>query len=287
MEIMVQTMFLSVLSCQKKISLTKYLPLWHYRFIIYYMDKKKPQLDNIRIVLVEPQVPGNVGAAARAIKNMGLTKLVLVKPWFYNHPQARYMAHGSEDILDSAVVTDTLAEAVADSVLVAGTSRRKRRSTPFMNPRQAAGEILANTFAGPVSVIFGREDKGLTNEELRCCQILISIPSASAQPSLNLSQAVMVVAYELFSSVFPGEEISLDLASAGELSVMYDHLEKSLTTLGFRQWNDGDNYMKSLRRVFSRTKLERRDISTIHKLCGEIDKYAVRVRAEMGKKGKN
>jgi len=249
--------------------------------------KGKAQLDNIQIVLVEPQVPGNVGAAARAIKNMGLTKLVLVKPWFYNHPQTRYMAHGSEDILDNAIVTDTLAEAVADSVLVAGTSRRKRRGTPFMTPRLAAGEILTGTFAGTVSVIFGREDKGLSNEELRSCQMLISIPSSSEQPSLNLSQAVMVVAYELLSGAFPEQELSLDLASAEDLSNMYGHLEQSLTTLGFRQWNDGDNYMKSLRRVFSRTKLERRDVSTIHKLCGEIDKYAFRVRADMEKKGKN
>lgn len=251
------------------------------------MDEKKSQLDNIRIVLVEPQVPGNVGAAARAVKNMGLTGLVLVKPWFFNHPQARYMAHGSEDILDNALIVDNLSEAVADSVLVVGTSRRKRRNTPFKSPGQAAGEILECALAGPVSIIFGREDKGLTNEELRCCQILVSIPSSDAQPSLNLSQAVMVVAYEIFSAVSHDEGIPLDLATAEELTLMYGHLENSLTTLGFRQWNDGDNFMKSLRRVFSRTRMERRDVSTIHKLCGEIDKYAARVRDEMKVKGEN
>ena len=93
------------------------------------MTQKK--LDNIRIVLVEPQVPGNVGATARAMKNCGLTKLVLVRPWFRNHPQSRYMAHSSEDILDNAVITDTLEEALTGSVLVAGTTRRKRHNTPF------------------------------------------------------------------------------------------------------------------------------------------------------------
>jgi len=241
--------------------------------------------DNIQIVLVEPQVPGNVGAAARAIKNMGLSKLVLVRPWFHNHPQTRYMAHGSEDVLENAVVVDTLGDAVAESVLVAGTSRRRRHNTAFLNPRHAAGPILEAATAGPVSVVFGREDKGLTNDELRSCQLFISIPSSREQPSLNLSQAVMVIAYELFAGAVPRKKLSLDLADSRELSGMYDHLEKSLTTLGFRQWNDGDNYMKSLKRVFSRTMLERRDVATIHKLCVEIDKYAHRVRAELDGKG--
>ncbi len=251
------------------------------------MVEKKAKLDNIGIVLVEPQVPGNVGAAARAIKNMGLSRLVLVNPWFFNHPQARYMAHGGEDILDNAVVVDNLSEAVADSVLVVGTTRRKRHNTPFINPEQAVEEILASSHLGPVSILFGREDKGLTNEELRCCQLMITIPSANAHPSLNLSQAVMVIACEIFSAVFTDTGQSLDLAPSEELEYMYDHLKKSLTTLGLKQWNNGDNYLKSLRRVFSRTKMERRDVTTIHKLCGEIDKYAIRVKAEMKKKGNN
>jgi TrmH family RNA methyltransferase len=250
------------------------------------MTEKKPDPDAISIVLVEPQVPGNVGATARAMKNMGLTRLVLVKPWFLKHPQAQYMAHGSEDILEVARVVDTLSEAVADSVLVVGTTRRKRHSTPIIDPKQAAVEILDSSRSGPVSILFGREDKGLTNEELTWCQILVTIPSSQSQPSLNLSQAVMVMAYELFSADYPVDRPSLDLAPAGDMDTMYDHLLQSLTTLGLRQWNDGDNYLKSLRRVFSRTKLERRDVATIHKLCGEIDKYVLRVRAEMEKESK-
>jgi len=247
------------------------------------MTGKNTHLDSIRIVLVEPQVPGNVGAAARAMKNMGLSDLVLVKPWFGDHPQARYMAHGAEDLLDGAKTVDTLAEALAGSVFTAGTTRRKRRNTPFMNPREAAPIILDGTLSGPVSVLFGREDKGLTNDELKYCQLHITIPSSHGQPSLNLSQAVMVIAYELFSAALPGGKRRLDLAPAESLDSMYDHLERSLTTLGFRQWNEGDNYMKSLRRVFSRTRMEKRDTATIHKLCGEIDKYAARVRAELKK----
>ncbi len=250
------------------------------------MDTRRSILDNLQIVLVEPQVPGNVGAAARAMKNTGLSRLVLVRPWFYGHPQARYMAHGSVDILDGAVVAESLDEAVKGSVLVVGTTRRKRHNTLYLNPRQAAHEILEGASAGTVSVLFGREDKGLSNEELRCCQLLLSIPSSQGQPSFNLSQAVMVVAHELYTTVFSGKELSLDLAPAEELAYMYDHLRKSLTTLGLEQWNDGDNYMKSLRRVFSRTRLERRDVATIHKLCGEIDKYAFRVRDGMKKRGK-
>jgi len=250
------------------------------------MIEKKVNLDNIRIVLVEPQVPGNVGAVARAMKNMGLTRLVLVNPWFFNHPQARYMAHGSEDILDNAVVVNELREALAGSVLTAGTTRRERHNTPFMSPAHAVGEILECSSVGPVSILFGREDKGLTNDELSYCQLLVKIPSSQAQPSLNLSQAVIIIVYEIFSTVFSGEKLPLDLAPSEELDRMYDHLKKSLTTLGLKQWNNGDNYMKSLRRVFSRTKLERRDVSTIHKLCGEIGKYTIRVRAEIEEKGK-
>jgi len=249
--------------------------------------RKKKALDNIRIVMVEPQVPGNVGSAARAIKNMGISQLVLVKPWFQGHPQSRYMAHGSEDILENAVVTETLEEAVAGSVLVAGTTQRKRHNTPFMIPREAAPGILEAASGGPVSILFGREDKGLSNKELRVCNLLLTIPSSPKQPSLNLSQAIMVLSYELFMTVPRESERPLDLAQAEDLTYMYNHLQESLETLGLKQWNEGDNYMKSLRRVFSRTMLERRDVSVIHKFCGEIDKYAARLRSEYEKKGRS
>ena len=247
------------------------------------MIVEKPGFDNIRTILVEPKVPGNVGATARAIKNMGLSRLVVVNPWFHNHPQARYMAHGSEDVLESAEIFSTLKEAVASSVLVVGTTQRQRHAVPFMNPGKAAAEILESSRSGPVSILFGREDRGLLNEELACCQIVVTIPTSIAQPSLNLSQAVMVMAYELFNAVCPGGSPIADYASAEEIGSMYDHLRRSLEMLGMKQWNEGDNYMKSLRRVFSRTRLECRDVATIHKLCGEIDKYTFRVRAELDK----
>jgi TrmH family RNA methyltransferase len=240
-------------------------------------------LDNIHIVLVEPQVPGNAGAASRAMKNGGLSRLDLVNPWFHDHPQSRYMAHGSEDVLASAAEYPTLAEAIADSVLVVGTTQRLRHNTPFATPREAAPVILtAARTGGPVSILFGREDDGLTNDEVKRCQLLVNIPSAPAQPSLNLSQAVMVMAYEIYTSHLPERIPRLDLAPAQQLEGMYDHLERSLIELGLREWNDGDNYMRSLRRVFSRTKMERRDVAAIHKLCGEIDKYVPRVRIELG-----
>lgn len=251
------------------------------------MISGKAKFENISIVLVEPKVPGNVGASARAVKNMGLSRLVLVNPWFLNHPQSRYMAHGSENIINNAVITDDLKKAVADSVLVVGTTRRKRTAAPFMHPKQAAQEILKSSFSGPVSILFGREDRGLLNEELKMCHILVTIPSSPAQPSLNLSQAVMVMAYEIYSTVHPGTSSPMDLAPAGEVNMLYEHLNSSLAKLGFKQWNEGDNYMKSLRRVFSRTKLERRDVATIHKLCGEIDRYASRVSAEFEEKNKS
>ena len=245
------------------------------------MSDNRKNLDNIRIVLVEPKVPGNVGAASRAMKNMGLSRLVLVNPWFLDHPQARYMAHNSEDILDAADIVSSIGEAVSTSVLVVGTTQRQRHGVPFMNPRQAAVEILESSQSGPVSILFGREDCGLLNDELAWCQIVATIPSSSSQPSLNLAQAVMVFAYEVFTALYPGGGSPKDYAPAGSIMALYDHLRNSLTALGLKQWNDGDNYMKSLRRVFSRTRLERRDVATIHKLCGEIDKFTIRMRDEM------
>jgi tRNA (cytidine32/uridine32-2'-O)-methyltransferase len=241
-------------------------------------------LGNIHIVLVEPQVPGNAGAASRAMKNGGLSRLVLVNPWFHDHPQARYMAHGSEDVLTSAAEYPTLTKAIADSVLVVGTTQRRRHNTPFLTPREAAPLILDAARTGLVSILFGREDDGLSNDEVKRCQMLVNIPSAPEQPSLNLSQAVMVMSYELYIAHLPVRTPKLDLAPAQELEAMYDHLEQSLTELGLREWNDGDNYMRSLRRVFSRTRMERRDVASIHKLCGEIDKYVPRVRIELGLK---
>jgi len=109
------------------------------------MMSEKPDFDNIRIVLVESKVPGNMGAAARAIKNMGLSRLVAVNPWFRDHPQARYMAHGSEDVLENAEVFSTLEEAVASSVLVVGTTQRQRHGVPVMKPGAAALEILESS----------------------------------------------------------------------------------------------------------------------------------------------
>jgi len=247
------------------------------------MTSGKPVYTNIRIVLVEPKVPGNVGAAARAMKNMGLGRLVLVRPWFHGHPQARYMAHGSGDVLERAEVFETLDDAIADSVLVVGTTRRRRTSTPFTNPRKAAPLMLESSVSGLVSLLFGREDRGLLNDEMKRCTLLVAIPSSKAHPSLNLAQAVMIMAYELFTAEHPGVSSPLDLAPAEEIEVMYAHLARSLEILGFREWNDGENYMKSLRRVFSRTRLERRDAASIHKLCGEIDRFTSRVRDELDK----
>jgi len=240
-------------------------------------------LDNVNIVLVEPQVPGNVGSAARAMKNMGLSRLTLVNPWFPDHLQARYMAHGSEDILDRAKRVSSVFEAVEGSVLIAATTRRKRHNTPFMYPKDAAYEIMKYAGAGTVSILFGREESGLTNEELKMCQLFISIQSSEKQPSLNLSQAVMVIAYEIFNCAVPEEKNEMDYARAEEIEIMFSHLKESLIKLGLREWNDGDNFMKSLRRVFSRTGLESRDVGSIHKLCSEIDKYAFRLRDEFSK----
>ena len=153
---------------------------------------------SIRIVLVETSHPGNIGAAARAMKNMGLTELVLVRPRYFPHPDARARASGAHDVLERARVVERFADAVGDCVLVMGTSARSRAMPwPRLHAREAAAKALSLAAAGNVALVFGPENNGLCSRHLDRCQLLVSIPSDPAFSSLNLGMAVQVMAYEL------------------------------------------------------------------------------------------
>ena len=210
---------------------------------------------DIRIVLVEPTHPGNIGASARAMKNMGLAHLHLVRPRHFPHAEATARASGADDLLARARVHERLEDAVADCALVIGASARRRTiEWPTLTPREAAPKILATAAEAPVALLFGREHAGLTNAELDRCHALLHIPVNPEYPSLNLGAAVQVVAYELFLARQGGEAPKADHvpAPAAAMEAFYRHLEETLVDIGFLDPDNPKQAMRRLRRLFNR-----------------------------------
>ena len=236
----------------------------------------------IRIVLVEPKVPGNIGAVARAMTTMGLTRLVLVNPVaFRQESEARWMAHGAGEILDNASVVPTLDEAVKDLALVVGTTNRTRGVwlNPIQPVEEAFTELVATARSQPTGILFGREDRGLLNDELERCNLIARIPAATTYPSLNLAQSVMVCAYELFRT--GGGEAppvsDIRLAENREVERVCQRIHETLLRIGFTPTPSEESFLRSIRRVLRRsTRLEQRDVATLYKVCDEIDAYVKR-----------
>ncbi len=239
-------------------------------------------LRHVRVILCEPQTAGNVGSAARAMQTMGVTDLVVIGGCkFRGDTDAVKMAHGATDLLESARVVASLAEATEGLQLLVGTSHRARcRGFPaFVTAREAATTIASVSQTHRVGILFGREDAGLTNDELGRCQIITSVPSARRHPSLNLAQAVMLFCYEIFQAsvadAIPKTEF--DLADVHDIEALHDHVMESLQRVGFRPYHDDpESFIRSLRRVFARTQLEKRDIQTLHRIFAQFDHYARR-----------
>ena len=218
-------------------------------------------LSKVRIVLVEPSHPGNIGAVARAMKNMGLDQLYLVKPKKFPHADATSRASGADDVLATATISQSLDEALSGCHHVIGASARKRRlSLPQWNPRQCAENILAENKHASTAIIFGREHSGLTNEELGRCHQLVHIPSNPDYSSLNLAAAVQVLCYELRMASEAGEEIArsedpvVSLATADEMERFYEHLHHTLVDIGFLDPENPRIMMRRLRRLFNRSQ---------------------------------
>ena len=232
--------------------------------------------DNIRIVLVQPESPGNVGAVARALKTMGLSQLVLVAPVCDpRSDDALALAHNATDVLAAARIVPTLEQALSDAGFsVATTNRTRCQNAPFFTPRQLAPELLAKSVSHPVAIVFGRESSGLTNAEASLCSIQSTIPAATDVPSLNLAQAVMIYVSELFqASLGHGEETyPWRLASHAEFEQFYTHLGQTLEQLGTRPATTMDNYIARFRRVLSRVPLESRDIQLLHSLLATVNR---------------
>ncbi|MBT8149456.1 MAG: tRNA (cytosine(32)/uridine(32)-2'-O)-methyltransferase TrmJ [Pseudomonadales bacterium] len=236
---------------------------------------------DIRIVLVNPSHPGNIGAAARAIKNMGLSQLVLVAPQEFPDPRAIWRAAGAKDLVENARVVDTLSEAIADCQLVVGTSARERRIPwPLVEPRACADRIFSEPADAKIAVLFGREDSGLTNEELQRCNLHVNVPTSDAYRSLNLAMAVQIISYELRMRSLqhedrpqaPMDEWDEPLATSDEVERMYVHLFETLAQLEFYDPKQPKQLLTRLRRMFNRTRLDQMELNILRGILTEVQK---------------
>ena len=233
---------------------------------------QEPVPNRVRIVLCRPSHPGNIGAAARAMKTMGLADLRLVAPEKFPAPEARWMATNAIDVLDRAKVHATLQEGIADCVSAFALSARTREwSTPVLDARAAAARAAA--LDGPVAFVFGNEQAGLTNDEMLACQTLVHIPANPQFSSLNLAQAVQVVAYELLMTTTPatGKFRAERPATVLDLEGLYQHLERAAVESGFFEPASGSKLPTRLRRLFSRVPdLEREEVNILRGLLNAL-----------------
>lgn len=231
----------------------------------------------IRIVLVGTTHPGNIGAVARAIKNMGLSELALVRPRYFPHDEASVRASGADDVLEDAAVYETLAEAIADCVYTIGASARARTiNWPTLAARDAAERIVSESLHGTVAVVFGPEKTGLENADLDLCDALLSIPADPGFSSLNLAMAVQVVTYEIrMAGIETEPEYVADAprATSSELEHFYAHLERVLTDVGFLDPDNPRHLMRRLRRLFVRARPDRNEVNILRGFLTSIERF--------------
>jgi tRNA (cytidine32/uridine32-2'-O)-methyltransferase len=251
------------------------------------MSDDVPSFDPpIRIVLVGTQHPGNIGSAARAMKTMGLTRLVLVAPEKAPDHDTVAMSAGADDLVAAAPVFATLAEAVADCAFVLGCTARSRRvQLEQLDPRQAAARVLEFAPAGPVALVFGRERTGLDNNELQLCHAAVHIPSDPAFSSLNLAAAVQVLSYEVRmallgeggapaapASVAPARE---GLAPHAELEGFFAQLAEALDAIDFHKGRAPDSAMRKLRRLYLRAGLDSAEVRLLRGILADTQRMAM------------
>lgn len=232
---------------------------------------------SICIVLVGTTHPGNIGASARAMKNMGVHDLRLVNPLHFPHDEAKARASGAQDVLASAMVVGSLEEAIKDCVYVAGASARSRSiDWPSLDARDCAARLIEAAHGGTVAAVFGPENSGLSNADLDHCDTLLTIPTDPTFSSLNLAMAVQVVTYELwvagFSDKSPLHEADAPAATAEELEHFYAHLEQVLTDLRFLDPNNPRRLMRRLRRLFIRVRPDKNELNILRGVLAAVDR---------------
>lgn len=227
-------------------------------------------LSNFKVVLVETSHPGNIGAVARAMKNMGMDQLRLVAPKLFPHADATARASGADDVLRNATVYSSLQDAICDCQIVLGSSARDRTiSWPALTARECAEKWTGSNPEESIALVFGRENSGLKNRELDLCHYLLRIPCNAEYSSLNLAAAVQVVCYELFvasGQTFPstiGDQGETPLATLEQMEDFYMHLQQTMADIGFLHPERSKSIMRRLRRVFNRTQLDTKELDIL------------------------
>lgn len=229
---------------------------------------KQNIFSNIRVVLCQTSHPGNIGSTARAMKTMGLHRLYLVRPKHFPDGEAKSLAVNAADVLDSAIVTATLEEAIADCQFVIGVSGKVRSlSQEVMTVREAAQKVHHIASQQQVALVFGTEMSGLSNAEADRCQILATIPANPDYTSLNLAQAVQVMCYEVRMAITEGklhyDEKQAELASQEDLERFYQHMQEVLAEIGYINPRAPKKLFERLRRIYARAKLEKEEVNLL------------------------
>lgn len=244
----------------------------------FLMDERQLR-KQFSVILVQPQTSGNIGAVARAMKNMGFYDLRLVDPQAHHlNRECLERAMEAQPIVKKAKLFLSLKEAAGDCHHVLGTSRKKRsRTVPFQTLQQFSRDFLKKIDSQKIALVFGREDRGLTNEEVQICDSVIEIPTSKEFPSLNLSHAVIIVLYEIFmtlsgirehTSVSKKDDISM--ASALQKEAFFDHLRKALLSIDFLHRNNPERIMRDLRNIFNRAALDEREVTILRGICRQM-----------------
>ncbi|RLB09123.1 MAG: RNA methyltransferase [Deltaproteobacteria bacterium] len=240
------------------------------------MDRIK--LDNISIMLVEPQIPENIGSVARAMNNMGFKRLVVISPANYDISLIMKTAtHNSLNILEEMEIEHDFMNAIGSYNYIVGTTARIGKNRPaLVTPRMLAKRLASISQENKIAILFGREDKGLSNKQLKCCHTIVHIPTATLT-SLNLAQAVMVICYELYLASID-EESALSyvprLANKFEMEGMYEHLKRALIKIGFIDPKNPEHWMLNIRRMLSRYPLQAKEVQIIRGICRQIEWYS-------------
>lgn len=230
-------------------------------------------LKNIRIVLCGTAHPGNIGAAARAMRTMGITDLALVNPQRYPDPQALWMAAGATDVLEAARICANLGEALAGTAFAVACSARQRDvAVPMVDARSAATQAMTIAQQRTVALVFGNETSGLSNDEVGACGLLASIPVAPDFSSLNVAAAVQVLCYELRMACGAGlpPEKAQTLASNDEVEAFFAHLERTMIATGFLNPAHPRKLMHRLRRMFARTRLQVEEVNILRGILSSL-----------------
>ncbi len=233
----------------------------------------KVNLDNISIVLQKPRYPENIGAAARTIRNMGIGQLVVVDPKNFDIPKALKMAtHAASDVVEQIKIYGNLKEALASYNYVVGTTARLGGERQVLTtPSKLAERLVSISRENRIAILFGPEDRGLSNKDIRYCHTLVNIPTADFS-SLNLAQAVMILCYEIYNaSLEENKEFVPRLASRHELDGMYDQLKEILVRIGYINSENPDYWINKLRHFFTRLQFRAKEVSIIRGICRQID----------------